>query len=141
MKPVDRPDQVKNFVQQTLGCGCPEPVFQSMLIDTFTPAELASVVVTRLLIGQRLLVYLVNPDNTGPPLSELLATLTACGREERERYGYNRLRLVVITEEECHPELKRSFSELQGEDDRLFLHLLTTGDSALTATGLLAPHP
>ncbi|MCB2217125.1 hypothetical protein [Desulfofustis glycolicus] len=141
MKPVDRPDQVKNFVQQTLGCGCPEPVFQSMLTDTFTPAELVSVVVTRLLIGQRLLVYLVHPGNAGPPMKDLLAALTACGREERERCGYNRLRLVVVTGEECYPALERSFSELQGEDDRLFLHLLTSRDSALAATGLLSSHP
>jgi hypothetical protein len=140
MKPVDRPDQVKNFVQQTLGCGCPEPVFRSMLTDTFTPAEL-SVVVTRLLIGQRLLVYLVNPGTAGPPLKDLLTALTACGREERERCGYNRLRLVVVTGEEWYPELERFFSELQGEDDRLFLHLLTSRDSALAATGLLSPHP
>ena len=141
MKPVDRPDQVKNFVQQTLGCGCPEPVFQSMLTETFTLDEVPSLLIRRLLIGRRLLVYLVHPGNTGTVPTDLLAALTACGREERERCGYNRLRLVVITEEGRHRELEGLFSALQGDDDRLFLHILATDDPELAATGVLSPRP
>jgi len=139
MKPVDHPDQVKHFVQQTLGCGCPEPVFQSMLAETFTLDEVPSIAIKRLLIGQRLLVYLVYPGSTGPPLADLLAPLTACGREERERCGYNRLRLVVIAEDDHRREVEHSFSTLRGDDDRLFLHVLDARDPALAATGLLSP--
>jgi hypothetical protein len=144
MKPVNQPTQVKNFVQQTLGCGCPEPVFQSMLTDQFTLPELPTIPIRRLLIGQRLLIYMINPGSAGSPTPAQLALLTARGLQEREQYGYNRLRLVVtLAEHTDHQQqaLERSFTALQGNDDRLHLHVLGVRDPSLAGTGLLTQSP
>ncbi|MBE0586235.1 MAG: hypothetical protein IH612_21025 [Desulfofustis sp.] len=142
MKPVKQPTQIKNFVQQTLGCGCPESVFQSMLTDQFTLPEVPNAPIIRLLIGQRLLIYLV-ASNTGRPWSPgQLTLLTARGLQEREQHGYNRLRLVIILAEHTDHQqqtMERSFSALQGTDDRLHLHVISARDSSLVGTGLL-PH-
>ena len=50
-------DEIKTFVQKTLGCGCPEEVFRH--IDWETNAESPEAgLYSRINIGNRLLVYI-----------------------------------------------------------------------------------
>jgi hypothetical protein len=93
--PADR-REIESFVRGVLGCGCPDEVFDSLVLappcpDRGAPGPL------RLLVGGRLLIYVVDaPDTEG--LEADIAALSARGRAERDEAGYHRFRLVALTE-------------------------------------------
>lgn len=136
MKTVHRPQQMKTFIQQTLGCGCPEPVFDSMLTDIITIAAWPSLPITRLLIGQRLLVYCVRLDQAS---GALLSALAVHGRRERDENGYNRVRLVIFSTQPDHdgPMLMTLFPAIQGDDERIYLHVMSINEPTAVAAGLI----
>ncbi|MDZ7698386.1 MAG: hypothetical protein U5R49_16175 [Deltaproteobacteria bacterium] len=81
-----------SLVRDRLGCGCPEEVFNNYRVNQH---EVASIPLTQLIMGDRLLVWIVdgermaNPTSNGPDLIRK-------GRDERERRGLNRFRLVWV---------------------------------------------
>ncbi len=88
-------DDVAHFVRTTLGCGCPDQVLRTIHLDRTSDGALQSV---RLRVGGRLLIHLVEGTQalSTPGRVELLA---AQGRAERDAGGYNRFRLVLVTDE------------------------------------------
>ena len=126
MNPVADHAAVKTFVQQTLGCGCPEAVFASLLMDCFTSPAMPATPITRLLVGHRLLIYLLPYQRENRPSAPLLHTLAGIGRQERRSNGYNRLRIVLLTD---HPEHERvalapTIGAIGDDGGRLFFHVL-----------------
>jgi hypothetical protein len=120
----DRKAAIERFVRGTLGCQCPDEVFRNVEID---PLALPGGRGTgrRLVIGGRLLIHVV----AAPERSELLPRLeelAIAGRDERDRLGLNRFRLVIGMPAAASdaPSLEHRFSRALGGDDRAHLHVL-----------------
>jgi hypothetical protein len=79
----------------------------------------------RLVIGDRLLIHIVAASGR-TDLFPQIEKLAAAGRDERDRRGYNRFRLVVaipaMTGDAA--SLGQRFSRALGGDDRAHLHVL-----------------
>lgn len=117
-------DEITHFVRGTLGCGCPDAVFDSIVVESVVPAA-NGLPVLQLLIGSRLLIQLVVPphDATAAGWIERLA---AAGRAARDRHGYNRFRLVIVTSpgQALPAGLDERFVRLAGTDERVHLHVV-----------------
>ncbi len=113
---------IEPFVRESLGCGCPDSVFETLESGVCLNGGIRY---QRLLAGDRLLVYLLQaePDEE---LVDRVLQLLGRGREERDRSGYNRFRLVLLGSlpEQQALAIRRAFERCVGEDDRLHLHHL-----------------
>ncbi len=114
---------IKAFVQQTLGCGCPEEVFQSVQCNRLN--SLAWVKGRRVNIGNRLLVYLVSTQGALPTPTEL-AELLEAGRNDRDSHGFNRFRLALFSDDVQRglPEPQSLIRKLYPSDEKIHLHIL-----------------
>jgi hypothetical protein len=128
------PDRIKHFIQNTLGCACPEEVFR--LIETRQNVRLNSFIVLdfAIIVGNRLLVYITNAGSTGC-VEEHLPVLMAAGKKERDEKGLNRFRLVLVADEpeEVRQVAERQFEELRGVDEKVHLHVIRISDNPLFA--------
>ncbi len=115
---------ITHFVRGTLGCGCPDAVFDSIAIESVRPTADGPPAL-QLLIGSRLLIQLVMPpqDVTAAGWIERLAT---AGRVARDCHSYNRFRLVVVTSpgQAVPAGLDERFARLANADERIHLHLI-----------------
>lgn len=114
-------EKIKAFVQQVLGCGCAEEVFN--LIET-SQVWVEDVDCLRINVGNRLLVYLIDTDDAVLVDSEL-GNLVARGVEDRDRNGFNRFRLVIAAErvKQLERNAKKAFKAI-GPDDKVHLHVV-----------------
>jgi hypothetical protein len=116
---------IKIFVQEILGCTCPDEIFYNIDIE-INPSELADISQGDLIaIGDKLLVYLVSA-NEAEFLSDKLEQIFIRGREIRNMRSFNRFRLVVSSqrEQESREILARKFASLENVDERLHLHVI-----------------
>ncbi len=113
---------IRGFIQEVLGCGCPEEVFSR--IET-GEASWGGTRFTRIVVGGRLLVAVFDTDDAGL-VRERLPGWVAEGLRERDRAGLNRLRIVVATStlSQIEPVARRAFAEITGCDDRTHLHVV-----------------
>jgi hypothetical protein len=114
--------RIERFVRDALGCTCPSEVF-AVVRDQYLDND-GTHALRRIMIGDRLLVYLI--DGARPPDPVHLTTLIREGRQERDRRGLNRFRLVIATEDPATvgPELEASFHRTPEADERVHLHVL-----------------
>jgi len=115
---------IKTFVQQTLGCGCPEEVFK--LIDCQFNIKLNDEIIlhNKIKIGNRLLIYGLEVNNTGP-IKNILPFLVDAGKTERDNLKFNRFRLVLITDR--LDEIKQtaeSIFNIINKDEKVHLHVV-----------------
>lgn len=117
--------EIKGFVKGTLHCNCPDEVFADIdlrknpYVSSYLPYS------TRLLVGQRLLIYIVNlPDVASLP--SLLPSMIGAGKRERDEKGLNRFRAVIVTptKEDLEPIATELFDAISGRDDRMHLHVI-----------------
>ena len=122
--------RMQNFIRSTLGCGCPEEVLEWIECSRSEPVPEHSLMLTRIDVGGRLLVYVIEGDEAPEMAVEALPALMAAGLAERKRAGFNRLRLVVASEapDAIRPLAERVFSESAPRDDHIHLHVVETGD-------------
>ena len=119
-------EAVVRFVRETLGCGCPDEVFQRIEV---VDMEVAGVALTRLVVGKTLLIYLPPIDAWRRVESELEALVRA-GRWDRDRHDYNRFRLVTVGGaggeggEGAENALRDRFLREAGEDAKLHFHIV-----------------
>lgn len=113
---------IERFVQGTLGCQCPDEVFRHVEVGRL-PAGGATG--RRLVIGDRLLIHIVEAPER-PDAPDWLERLAAAGRDERNRRGYNRFRLVVATSTATGDPsaLEGRFTRALRADARAHLHVL-----------------
>jgi len=124
--------RIKMFVQDTLGCGCPEEIFHS--IDCRQNVRLnEKVLLSRTItIGNRLLIYVINSRESN--MIQHLGVIVSAGKKERDEKGLNRLRLVVVTDDAVEKEsLLRRFKELKNKDEKIHLHVIKKEESIVTA--------
>lgn len=115
---------IRHFVRDTLGCTCPDSVFSR--VDSQRNVQVGEAVLShRIDVGRRLLVYVL-PCDDPEQLRARLAGLIASGRHERDRLGFNRLRVVVATwdPDKLGPEAWRLFDGADARDERVHLHLV-----------------
>jgi hypothetical protein len=117
-------EAIKLFVQQTLGCGCPEEVFEH--IDCQFNIKLNHEIILRnkIKIGNRLLIYVLEVNNAGP-IKSILPFLVAAGKTERDNLRFNRFRLVLATDKS--DELKQAAENMfntMNKDDKVHLHVV-----------------
>ena len=128
------PERIKHFVQNTLGCGCPEEVFR--FIEFREQVALNSFIVldSAINIGNRLLVYVAEAGSAGY-VEEHLPVLVAAGRKERDEQGLNRFRLVLVSDrtDEVRQTAERQFEELRGNDEKVHLHVIQESHNPFTA--------
>jgi hypothetical protein len=114
-------DAVKRFVRTHLGCSCPEAVFENIhRVDNSRFFPGADVVYA---IGGRLLVAVFVPAQWRQVQDELEQLVNA-GKTYRDQHGYNRLRLVIATNDSDAEEvLGSAFQALSNTDEKIHLHV------------------
>jgi hypothetical protein len=115
---------IEHFVRATLGCQCPDEVFRSISIDHVAMAG-RSGPYTRLLVGSRLLIYVLDAA-TGRVADGALSDLVAHGCRERNQHGYNRFRLVIACDEPASETtaVQHAFDQAARNDEQAHLHCL-----------------
>lgn len=119
---------VRRFVRGTLGCSCPDEVFETIDVVKSPPWFEGLPGDYLLAIGNRLLVLVISTRRWEDVLQDL-EELFLRGRELRDTEGFNRFRLVVATPdvEAARPVLMAQFDSLSHLDKRLHLHVILTG--------------
>jgi hypothetical protein len=115
---------IERFVRGTLGCGCPDEVFNSIVIErTGGPDNPARHV--RLLVGNRLLIYVMDARDLERARAAV-SVLAQQGIEERDRAGLNRFRLVVAVDDPTRrmTAAAAGFANSTVPDDRAHLHVI-----------------
>jgi len=125
MDTVWNDEKLKEFVQNTLGCGCPEEVFEKIEVDRHLvegyPGEL-----TRIVVGDTLLIYVVRPD-PGNNFADRVDLFGLAGKTDRDTNKYNRFRLVVAFAEGFTQKdhVSERFFIAFGTDEKMHLHFVS----------------
>jgi hypothetical protein len=120
-------EKIKTFVQETLGCGCPEEVFS--FIDCKSNILLNGIMVNiKINIGNRLLIYVVEVKNSDS-IIDILTFLVDAGKRERDRSGFNRYRLVLAAEnlQKIKQVAHDAFNIIE-KDEKIHLHIISKTD-------------
>ncbi len=117
-------DSIEHFVRGTLGCGCPDEVFQDVVIDRL-PAVAGRPAIVQLLVGSRLLIHIVAPPEDAA-VSGWIEQLVSSGRAARDRHGYNRFRLVIASQvlPAWAGEIRDRFARATVGDEKAHLHFV-----------------
>ena len=120
-------EKIKAFVQKTLGCGCPEEVFE--YIDCLSNIPLNNILLrNRINIGNKLLIFVVEANNFDS-LEETLISLVDAGIRERDSGKFNRFRLVIAVD---NPSFFKQHAydifDTLAKDERVHLHIIHKDD-------------
>ena len=117
--------EIKRFVQETLGCSCPEDVFNKIDYQKESDGTVGS----KVNVGDRLLIYIITVDGKSS-IQEVINSALEQGVEERDKKGFNRFRLVLVA---SRPDDLRSTAEqvFDGSgcaDEKTHLHVVNESD-------------
>lgn len=125
-------EHIKVFVKETLGCECPENVFE--YIDSQLNVALNNDILlnSKINVGNRLLIYVIEINDTNS-IKGNLSTLISIGKRERDRGGFNRFRLAVITDKtnEIQQIAHMIFKNLEDKDEKVHLHIIDRNQLSL----------
>ncbi len=124
---MDRKICIKNFVQNILGCACPDKVFEQIEDRRFAPS--VSPHTRSIIVGGKLLVYIwiVQEEQE---LHEKLHAMLEAGKKERDERKLNRFRAVLAadTPQSLAFRAQSYFSKYENRDDRMLLHVISSSD-------------
>ncbi len=114
---------IKEFVQNILGCTCPDNVFEQ--IEDRVAVSASSPHTRTITIGGRLLIYVWESD-TPTNLQQGIVAMLKTGRKERDERGLNRFRAVLAVENPSNVAslVEQYFSLFDGKDDRMHIHVV-----------------
>jgi hypothetical protein len=115
--------KIKPFVQQTLGCSCPEEVFSH--IDCRLNIPVGRILLShKINVGNKLLIYIVELKDSYS-LKDALTSLIYAGKKERDTAGFNRFRLVLASDK-TQLMKKHAFDIFDAleKDERVHLHVV-----------------
>ena len=117
--------EIKRFVQETLGCLCPEEVFNKIEYQKGSDGISGR----KVNVGDHLLIYIITMDGKSN-IQEVISPALERGVEERDDKGFNRFRLVLVA---SLPDILRSSAELAFEssgytDEKTHLHVVSESD-------------
>jgi len=117
--------EIKRFVQETLGCSCPEEVFNK--IDYQKESD--GISGRKITVGDRLLIYIINMEGKYNIQGDISLALQQ-GVEERERRGLNRFRLVIVASrpDELRSSAEGAFDSSGYTDEKTHLHFVNDYD-------------
>lgn len=117
--------EIKSFVQNTLGCSCPEEVFENIEYEI----NLSSSWERRINVGNRLLIYIINICTDTDVVSKVQDALEK-GVAERNNNNLNRFRLVLVTPVEggIRVSAEKAFNESKFYDDKTHIHFVNNND-------------
>jgi hypothetical protein len=115
---------IKFFVQNVLGCTCPDKVFEQIEDNPVLPSTAPHS--RSISIGGRLLIYVWEVEDGFEELQEGLLAMLEAGKKERDADGLNRFRAVLAVENPQIIALKANFyfSRFEGKDDRMHIHVI-----------------
>lgn len=115
---------ITNFTKHTLGCGCPDKVFEKIEVSKIPKSGSASQV-TRINIGDTLLIYIIHPDSE-EELKGNVKHLTSIGREDKVSNNFNRFRLVVAGDEAAlnTDVVVNRFATEVSNDEKMHIHFV-----------------
>ncbi len=131
MQSPTKPIQMKSFVKNTLGCTCPDSIFDRQEIeDGITISGVENCV--KLCIGGKLLIYLVTIE-TIDNLSTSITSILSEGRKERDSRHLNRFRLVLVANdvEAISDDVHMVFDSIDDLDDKVHLHVLSNQECGM----------
>lgn len=115
---------LKAFVKNTLGCGCPEKVFEKIDVSKHLAVEYGKEI-TRIVVGDTLLIYIINPEPSGN-FVDSVESIGLAGKNDRDTNNYNRFRLVVsgFEDEVQQGKVAGRFSVLFNTDEKMHIHFV-----------------
>jgi hypothetical protein len=121
-------EALKRFVKETLGCNCPEDVFQN--IDCRSNVDLGdnTHLDYEINIGDRLLVYVERIDAIDS-VAPVLSRLVRSGVSKRNKHNFNRFRIVLLSQKPT--DVAKTASEVfhsLGPDEKTHLHVVAEED-------------
>lgn len=119
--------QIIDFVKQTLGCGCPDKVFEKIECSKLV-LQGSGLDVHRIVVGDTLLIYICS-DWSLENLDSHLVSIVTTAKNERDSKQYNRFRLVLKIPEKRQQEiLQEKFSKASANDEKLHLHFVASAE-------------
>lgn len=121
-------EDIKAFTRDVLRCDCPEQVFSRIVCEDDVRVDSGLIISHKINIGGRLLIYVWMPDQTGELRSELVK-LVGSGEKERNDKGFNRFRLVLVSDSPdlIKDDAQKLFEQL-GKDEKVHLHIISKND-------------
>jgi len=117
-------EKLKAFVKNTLGCGCPEKVFEKIDFSKL-PTVVDEEDATRIVVGDTLLIYVICPIPTAN-FVDSVESIGLAGKADRNANNYNRFRLVVsgIEDDVQQEKVSKSFSKSFNTDEKMHIHFV-----------------
>ena len=117
--------KIKRFVQETLGCSCPEEVFNK--IDYQKESDGFSV--RKVTVGDRLLIYIITMVGKSN-IQGVINSALERGVVERDKKGLNRFRLVLVASrpDELCSSAEQAFNSSGYTDEKTHLHVVNESD-------------
>jgi hypothetical protein len=121
-------EAIKAFTREVLGCDCPEEVFDKIVCEDDVQINSELTVSYRINIGDKLLIYILVLHQRYKLGSALLKLIEA-GREERNDRGFNRFRLVLVSEnpDVIKDDAYKLFEQIE-KDEKVHLHIININD-------------
>ncbi|MHC4086673.1 MAG: hypothetical protein ACYSU3_15655 [Planctomycetota bacterium] len=121
-------ESIKAFTREILGCDCPEEVFNKIVCEDDIKINSELTISHKINIGDKLLIYILILNQTSELGSELPELIDA-GEKERNNKGFNRFRLVLVSE---NPDIIKDdantlFKQLE-KDEKIHLHIISRND-------------
>ena len=119
---------IKDFARKTLGCNCPEEVFQYINCRTVVNIDENIVPAYEINIGNRLLIFAAGIDEVDS-LRSVISKLVRAGIKKRDEKKFNRFRLVLLSagEIDIAQQASEIFSSLV-TDEKVHLHVINKDD-------------
>ena len=119
--------EIKRFVQEVLGCSCPEEVFTEIEYQENDDGVSGR----KVRIADRLLIYIITADGKSD-IQELVDLALARGIKERDNNGFNRFRLVLVSSrpDELRTMAVSAFNSSGYADEKTHLHVVSEADVA-----------
>lgn len=117
-------EKIKVFVKDTLGCGCPEKVFEKIDVSKLSTAGHEQEI-ARIVVGDTLLIYIISPEPSVDFVDSVEA-IGLAGKVDRDANNYNRFRLVVagFEDDEQQDKVSGLFSRLFENDEKMHVHFV-----------------
>ena len=122
--------RLRTFIRSTLGCGCPDDVLEWIQCTHTELTQEEDTRITRIDVGGRLLVYVLEIEGPDRRAEEALPAVIAAATVDRATSCFNRLRIVVAIDnpEEMRLRLEHTFSGSAPADDKVHLHVVSPTD-------------
>ena len=117
--------EIKRFVQETLGCSCPEEVLDK--IDYQKESD--DISGGKINVGERLLIYIITMDGKSN-IQGVISSALERGVEERDKKCLNRFRMVLVSSrpDELRSSAEHAFDSSGYTDEKTHLHVVNESD-------------